>query len=564
MTRAPRTLLALLLLSGCPPAEVSKPDTEPTPDDSATEPLVDGDGDGSPGGEDCDDADPTVYPGAEEACNERDDDCDGAVDEDLPVYTFFSDGDEDGYGVPEPTMEACGEVPGWAARADDCDDLDPDVHPEARDRPHDGVDADCDGSDPCAEADHRWYKGNLRFYLRDDPAEVMTEFCKSYDAIEGGLSMEGDSYTDLEAFSCIVCISDYLDIEAPRLRSADGLDNLVWVGGNLGFPVSSLRDISALSSLRGVDGTLFIWDTDLVELSPLANLASLGALDLDALRVQDLSMFTWVQELDYLYIFTNDVPDLTGFSGLRSVRDLGLGSAGPMSIEGLGGLTHAEELTLTALPGVTDATVLAGAGPIATLFISTDGLHTLDGLNMAPVGEKLTVDNTTSLESLRGIEALEIGGQMNVYSNEDLTSLQGFDGLVETYTLLVNSNPKLRDLTGLGALEVASTLWVYDNDTLTSLSGAGSLREVDNFAVYGNPSLESVDGLEGLRIVNGSLSITSNEVLESVQALHGLEWVQDLTIVGNPNLSTAETDALLDAIGLENIYGELDVRDNGR
>lgn len=45
---------------------------------------LDPDGDGSPAGEDCDESDEFRYPGADERCNVRDDDCDDAIDEGNP------------------------------------------------------------------------------------------------------------------------------------------------------------------------------------------------------------------------------------------------------------------------------------------------------------------------------------------------------------------------------------------------------------------------------------------------------------------------------------------------
>ncbi len=80
-------LMALgLLAAGCPgngstdddDVDVGDDDDD---DDDGTE-AVDADGDGYTDGEDCDDSDPAVNPGAtEDPCNERDDDCDGEVDE---------------------------------------------------------------------------------------------------------------------------------------------------------------------------------------------------------------------------------------------------------------------------------------------------------------------------------------------------------------------------------------------------------------------------------------------------------------------------------------------------
>ena len=54
----------------------------------------DHDGDGFSQEEDCDDSDPLVHPQATEVCNERDDNCNGEIDEGAGIDWFF-DFDED-------------------------------------------------------------------------------------------------------------------------------------------------------------------------------------------------------------------------------------------------------------------------------------------------------------------------------------------------------------------------------------------------------------------------------------------------------------------------------------
>ena len=76
-------------------------------------------------GDDCDDADAAVYPGAPNRCDAvPDNDCDDAVDAD--------EQDDDGDGLSD-----C---------AGDCDDADPAVVPGAQEVCNDGVDDDCDGT----------------------------------------------------------------------------------------------------------------------------------------------------------------------------------------------------------------------------------------------------------------------------------------------------------------------------------------------------------------------------------------------------------------------------------
>ncbi len=106
--------------------------------------------------QDCDDGDPRAHPGAQEICNRRDDDCDGAVDEEpIDGQPFHVDADGDGYGDPAATAIACAPGQGLVDNALDCHDDDPAAFPgsEAWEHPEDGVDQDCDGFDGSRDLD---------------------------------------------------------------------------------------------------------------------------------------------------------------------------------------------------------------------------------------------------------------------------------------------------------------------------------------------------------------------------------------------------------------------------
>ena len=103
--------------------------------------IVDGDGDGyEAGGGDCNDADATIFPGAVEVCDNKDNDCDGTADEDVKT-TYYADNDDDSYGDTENPFAACAPIEGYTAKNGDCDDQNADVHPFA-DEVCDGIDND--------------------------------------------------------------------------------------------------------------------------------------------------------------------------------------------------------------------------------------------------------------------------------------------------------------------------------------------------------------------------------------------------------------------------------------
>lgn len=107
--------------------------------------------------------------------------------------TFFRDQDGDGWGDESQTVDACGAPPFYAVSTGDCDDDDPEIHPDGVELCDvDDVDEDCNGmaddQDPNAEGKvERWVDGDGDGY--GDEQAAVEWFC---DPLAGYADTQGD------------------------------------------------------------------------------------------------------------------------------------------------------------------------------------------------------------------------------------------------------------------------------------------------------------------------------------------------------------------------------------
>ena len=242
---------------------------------------IDADGDGFNEDEDCDDTNADIFPGADEACDGVDNDCDGELDNgfDADNDGFRSLDCADGTDCDDTNADVnpdATEVPydgidqdcvdgdlddvdmdGYASDAvggPDCDDTNPDISPDAEDILKDGIDQDCDGSDnidadgdgfgdedfggdDCDDEDPNVNPGRLDFYDDDLDTNCDKRDGKSNELAGALVSIVGATgVTELLGANVVHCDIDDdglqdLIVAAPFSSSYRGQVG-VWYGAN--------------------------------------------------------------------------------------------------------------------------------------------------------------------------------------------------------------------------------------------------------------------------------------------------------------------------------------------
>ena len=150
-----------------------------------------------------------------------------------------------------------------------------------------------------------------------------------------------------------------------------------------------------------------------------------------------------------------------------------------------------------------------------------------------------------NIQNLEGLSAAQSIAFLELFINNGITDVSGMPNLNFIENLSVFYNNNLSDLSAFSFITSLTDLNLGGGNELISLSGLENLQTIDGDLVLSNLQLEDFNELDGLEDINGSLYILNNSAIQDISVFSEINILQDLYLLGCPNLS--------DLSGLENI-----------
>jgi Receptor L domain len=313
--------------------------------------------------------------------------------------------------------------------------------------------------------------------------------------INGTLSIEGD-VADLSGLSRLEQVSGSLLVETTKVKSLSGLGALRTVGSLRIYDNDNLLDVSALSSLRYVQGTLEIRaNRNLPRISDFSSLEAANSIQIlgnaSLVSIGPFPLLEQIQEL--LFIEHNTALEtVDGFVALKRVKRIQLfANIRLVTFLGLDALEDLELLTIGAHPSLQRV----GAFPRLTK---------LQSLQVVGASLLTAIGPFPKLEALKGnVQFTEYGG------------------------LPPDTFPVLRSIEG--------SLFIRESSSQKDMRAFGALAEIGvHFSLSGNTQLKSLEGLERLTSIGQNLTVSFNscDVQNGCGGTFTLGGLNGLTSIG--------------------------------
>lgn len=411
-------------------------------------------------------------------------------------------------------------------------------------------------------------------------------YVRAYAINEKGTKYSAEqSFTTLEdPQNCSVSIvGDFhlqtqSDIDAFGLNQISIVDGSIIIGPNYGAVNDPIVDLSALSCLREVSGTLIISGcNELKTLHGLENLQIVQeriGIDLNP-ELTNLEGLNNIDTISSLLITGNS--KLTNLSGLENLKYC-------WSLINISGNDVLNEINALSNVTNTSAIEISNNPLLENLSVFNNLENTV--LNFLLVRDNLSLLNLDGFQGMNEINYIEITGNPKLQTlselsnithilnsliierNDALTDFEAFSSIeVLDRTLSIQQNPVLTNVDELSGLTSTADFNISDNKSITDLNFQ-NLKEVKgNFKLAENPILNNLDGFSGLTNVSGLVSIRYNESLTNLNGLSNLIYVgQNLLIYSDGSITDiCGIRPLLMADGLqESLYLSIPNLDIGR
>ena len=285
------------------------------------------------------------------------------------------------------------------------------------------------------------------------------------------------------------------DIADPGIQDLTGLEfainlqtlELDWI---LHIPTNTYRENRSIS-----------------DVSPLANLHNLTALDLSGNQISDVSPLANLENLTELDLGYNDIPDTSALSSV---------------------LTSLKNLTWLRLPRLRNDT--------SALFSALSDLENLKILDLSAN----QISDVSPLAALKNLSWLKLS--YNWIS--DISALADLENLTDLYL----DHNRISDISSLAALKNLSTLYLHHTFILSDVSPLADLENLSWLDLSGNriSDVSPLADLENLR----NLALSGNRISD-ISALAALKNLTRLTLNENHIL---DFSPIADLIPNLNIY----------